>query len=124
MYSSRPKGILRLPAFCVLGIVDGVQFLDLAFGIIRDDDLDGPQHGQPAQGALVQVLADGVFQHGNVRDAVVFGDADVVGKVAQSFRRYAAPADAAEMVGMRGSSQPETSFSFTSCMSLRLLMTV
>ena len=85
-----------MPGVRVFGIVDGVQFLGLAFGIIRDDDFDRAQHGEPAQRAFVQVLADGVFEHGHVGDAVVFGDADVVGKGAQGFRRDAAPADAGD----------------------------
>ena len=42
----------------VLGVVDGVEFLDLAFGIVGDDDFEGPQHRQAAQGAAVEVLAD------------------------------------------------------------------
>ena len=80
----------------VFGIVDGVEFLDLAFGKIRDDDLDRAQHGEPAQGALVQVLADGVFEDGHVGEADVFCDADADGEVAQGFRRDAATADAAD----------------------------
>src|ERR1019366_8828608 len=85
-----PAGLRRF------GIVDGVQFLGFAFGITRDDDLEGTQHGEPAQRALVQVVADGVFQNGNVGDAVVFRDADVVGKIAQRLRRDSTTADAAD----------------------------
>ena len=75
-----------MPAF-VLGIVDGVEFLDFAFGIIGDDHLDRAQHGEPAQGAFVQVFANGIFQHGHVGEAVVFGDADVVGEFAEGLSR-------------------------------------
>ena len=80
----------------VLGIVDSLEFLHFAFGKIGDDDLEGPQHGQAAQGALVQVLADGVFEDGDVGDAVIFGDADVVGEMAQGLGGDAAAAQAGD----------------------------
>ena len=57
-------------------------------------DLERAQDGQAAQGAPVQILADGVLQDGHVGQAVVFGDADVVGEMAQGFRRDAAAAQA------------------------------
>ena len=53
----------------IFRIVDGVKFLDFALGIIGDDDLDRAQHGQPAQRRLVQLFADGVFEHGDVRQS-------------------------------------------------------
>ena len=50
-------------------------------GIIGDHDFDRPQHRQAAQGAFVQVLADGMFEHRDVGDADIFGHADVVGEM-------------------------------------------
>ncbi len=80
----------------IFGVVDGREFLDLAGREICDDDFDRTQHGQAAQGAPVQVFADGVLQHGDIGEAVVFGDADVVGEGAQGGGRDAAPAQAGD----------------------------
>src|ERR1700677_1038951 len=80
----------------VFGIVDGVEFLRPALGIISDDNLEGAQDGQAAQGAAIEVLANGVFQDGDIGDAIVFGDADVVGEMAQGFRGDAAAAQAGD----------------------------
>ena len=88
----------NLPLTCVLvpGVVGRVEFLDLALGVVGDDDLDWPQHSETPQTALVQVLTDGVFEHGHVGQAVVFRDADVVSKRAQRLRHHAAPPQSAD----------------------------
>src|SRR5262249_3447659 len=39
----------------VFGVVDGVEFLGLAFGVVGDDDLQRMQDGQAALGTFVQV---------------------------------------------------------------------
>ena len=57
------------PNFCAVHDVDeidGVQFFNLALRIIRNHDLDWPQHREPPKRALVQVLTDGMFEHGNI----------------------------------------------------------
>jgi len=81
--------------------------------------LSGPQDGEPTQGTFVEVLADGVVEHGHVGEADEFRDADADGETAHGLAgtpRRRMPL----MVGMRGSSQPVTTLSFTSWMSLRL----
>ncbi len=90
------EGNLALAGIRVLGVVDGFEFLDLAFRVVGDDDFERPQHRQPAQRVPVQVLANAILQHGNIRDAVVFGDADVIGEIAQGLRGDAAAAQAAD----------------------------
>ena len=57
MYSSRENGTLRVPGRRILRVVDGVELLDLALGIVLDHHLQRPQHGHHARRALVQVLA-------------------------------------------------------------------
>ena len=59
----------------------------LSFGIIRDDNLDRPQHGQAAHRRAIELLAHGVLEHRHFRQARIFCDADVVGKRAQRARR-------------------------------------
>src|ERR1019366_8513028 len=49
----------------------------------RDDDLEGPQHGEAAEGDFVQVIPDDVFENGHVREADEFRDADFGGETAQ-----------------------------------------
>ncbi len=75
-------------------------------GKISNDNFDRPQHGQTAERAFVQVFADGVLQHGDIGHAIVFGDADVVGEMAQGLGRDPLRRRRPEMEGMRGSSQP------------------
>src|SRR5208283_4309031 len=78
----------------VFGIIDSVKFPGLVLWIVGQNDLERAQDGQAAPGAPVQIFADGVLQDGKVGDAVVFGDADIVGEMAEGFGSDAAAAEA------------------------------
>ena len=80
----------------VFGVVDGVEFFVVVFGEVGDDDFEGAQDGEAAVGAAVEVLADAVLEDGDVGDAVVFGDADVVGELADGAGGDAAATQAAD----------------------------
>ena len=106
----------------VLGVVDRVELLDLALGVVVDHHLEGPEHGH-ARGATIEVLAQGVLEERDVDETCRLVDADALAEVRIAsgvYPRRRIPA----MVGMRGSSQPLTCPSSTSSSSLRLLITV
>jgi hypothetical protein len=80
----------------VLGVVDRVQPLDLALRVVDQRHLERVEHAHHPQRVLVQVLADRVFQQGQVHHAVVLGHADALGEVAQRGRGHAAAAQPAQ----------------------------
>src|SRR5437867_5505728 len=80
----------------ILWIVDGVQLLDLAFGIIRDDQLQRAQDGHAALGACVEVLADAVLEQRQLDHVVGLGHADALAEVADALGRVAAAAQAGQ----------------------------
>src|SRR5579884_276973 len=77
----------------VFGIVDGVELLDLAFGIIVDNHLQRSQNTENARSAAVEIVTHTVFQPANVDDSVELGDADLLAEIADRFRRVAAAAN-------------------------------
>lgn len=78
MKSSRLNGSLREPAAgSILGVVEGVDLLEVVLGQVHQGDLQGPEHRHAALGAHVEVLADGMLQDGHLGVALVFGHADL-----------------------------------------------
>ena len=78
----------------ILGIVFGGQVLGLALGIVRDDELDGVEHGHGTVGDAVQMVAQGPLQQAEVDDVFPLGDADPVAKGADALWGEAAAAQA------------------------------
>ncbi len=95
MYSSRENGTLRVPISGSLRMVGRFELFDFAFGIVRDHDLERPQHGHHARGPLVEVVADGILQPGHVDRAVELGHADPLAERPHRLGRVAAAAQAA-----------------------------
>ncbi len=80
----------------VVGMVDGVDLLELAFGIILDDDLQRTQNRHAPQGRFVENLAHGKVEHGHIDHAVGLGYPDPLDEVAHRLRRDTAPAQPCE----------------------------
>ena len=78
MYSSRENGTFRVPISGFLRMVDRFELFDLPFGIVRDHDLQRPQHGHHARCPLVQIVANRVFEPRHVDRAVELRDADAL----------------------------------------------
>ena len=76
----------------VFRIVHRVDLDHFARGEIGQHDLDRIEHREAAEGFLVQLVADGVFEHGHVGQAVELGHADVVGEPPHRGGRHAAAA--------------------------------
>jgi hypothetical protein len=90
---SRNKGTSRKAlesGIRVIGMVDRLQLLDLAFGIILDHDFQRPQHCHAAQRRLVEVLPDAELEHADIDHAVGLGHADALDEFADRRRRHAA----------------------------------
>ena len=85
-----------MPADAILGVVDDVDLFDLSLGIVRDDDLQRPQHRHHARRAPVQILADAVLELRDVDDVFLLGDADARAEIADRLRRVAAAAQAGD----------------------------
>ena len=58
---------MRVPADRIFRIVHRFHLLHLAFGIVLDHHAQRAQHRHHAQRALVQILADEVFEQRQVR---------------------------------------------------------
>ena len=115
----------HLPCACggIFGMIGGLEILDFVFGVVFDDDFDRAQHAIGTAGDLVEILADGVIEQGDLGERVELREADGFAEAANGggvMPRRRMPL----MVGMRGSSQPLTRPSLTRRSSLRLLMTV
>ena len=78
----------------VLGVIDGVELVDLAFGVVLDDEADRVQHRHEAGGGLVEVVADGVLEQGDVGEGVMLRNANRLAELADRSRRVAAAAHA------------------------------
>ena len=91
MYRTREKGTFRVPAEASSGIVDDVDLFDLAFRVVRDDDLQRAQDRHDARRAAVQVFADAELELRDVDDVLFLRDADALAEVANRLRRVAAP---------------------------------
>ena len=77
---------------CVLGVVDGLQELHLAFRIVRQHQLERAQDRHHTQSRPIQILPDVIFELLEFRKAVRLGHAEIARKSAQTLRRVAAPA--------------------------------
>ena len=64
----------------IFRIVHGVEFFKLTLRIIHDHHFERPKDGQPSRGPSIEFLADCMFEHGDIRHAWIFRDADVVGE--------------------------------------------
>jgi hypothetical protein len=96
MSSVLEKGTLRVPAEGSSGIIDGLEFLDLAFRVVLDDEADRVEHRHEAGRRLVEVVADGVLKQGDVGEGVVLRDADRLAELADRGGRVAAAAHAGD----------------------------
>jgi hypothetical protein len=76
----------------VFGIVHGVEFLDLVFGVIVDHDTQRVKHRHDARSALVEIVTDAELQQRHVDSAVALGNADTLAKVLDRLGRVTAPA--------------------------------
>ena len=80
----------------IFGVVGGVEFLEVVFGNVGDDHLNRAQDSEAALGVAVQIVTNGVLEHGDISEAVVFSDTDMVGKTAEGAGGNTTPAQAAD----------------------------
>ena len=85
------EGDLAASGGRILGVVDGVELLDPALGVVDKDDPERTQDGHHPGGGPVELLAQGVFDEDGVHDAVILGDADHVAEGPDRRRREAPP---------------------------------
>ena len=72
-------------------MIDRFEHLELAFRIILDHDLQGPQHRHAPQRGAIEFLADAELQHADIDHAVGFRNPDALDEFADRRRRHAAP---------------------------------
>ena len=72
-----------------LGIVDGLELLNLPFGVVGDDKLHGVHDSRDARGTLVEVVAHGTLEERKVVERVVGRIANLVDKVDDTLGRVA-----------------------------------
>src|SRR5262249_23818588 len=80
------------PGGRIVGMVDGVDLIELAFRIVLDDDLQRTQDSHPPQGRSVENLAYGKIEHCDVDHAVGLGNPDPLDEIAYRLRRDTPPA--------------------------------
>ncbi|CCZ70572.1 uncharacterized protein BN759_02712 [Bacteroides sp. CAG:702] len=80
----------------VFGIVDGLHFLYLPFGIVGQDELHRIQHRRHTGGTGVEVFAYRAFQQGEIVQRVIGGISDFVHKLMDGFGRISSPAESAQ----------------------------
>ena len=80
----------------IFGVVNGIQFLNLSFGIVGNDQFHRIEHGRYTRGAGIQVFAYSAFEQGEIIEGVVSGVADFVDELTDGFGRVAATAESAE----------------------------
>src|SRR5262249_26706214 len=71
----------------VFGIVDGIQLLDLALGVVGNDELEGAEDGHAPLGAAVEILADAMLEQRQLHRVVGLGDTDALPAVTDALRR-------------------------------------
>src|SRR5262249_43548760 len=76
----------------VLGIIDRLQLLHLAFRIVLDDHAQGAQDSHHTLSPLVEIFAQTVFEQGDVDHTVPFRYANALAECPDGLRRVAAPA--------------------------------
>ena len=111
-------------AHVLLRVARQFEVLDLTFRVVGDHHFQRLEHAHGARGIGVQVLADGEFQHADIDHATGAVDADHVTEGADRGRGVGRDDGSRTGSTCAGSSQPCTCFSSTSCLSLRLLVTV
>ena len=84
---------MRVPGARVFGIVDRLHLFHLAFGIVVDHHAQRAQHGHHARRALVQILAQEIFEQRKLGGAVGLRYAHAAAEIANRFRRVAAAAE-------------------------------
>ena len=72
-------------------MIDRLELLDLPLRIVLDHDLQWPQHRHAPQRGAIELLANAIFEHADIDDAVGLGNADAPDKFADRRRRHAAP---------------------------------
>ena len=76
-----------------LRVVGGLADQDFTRREVGEDDLDGLQHGEAAFGGVIQRLANGVFENGDVGEAIVLGHSEVCDELADRMGGDAAPTE-------------------------------
>ena len=82
--------------FGLLRMVLGGQLFHLVFGVVVDDHLERLEYAQNPGGALIQVIADGVLEHGHVDPALLPAEPDLSAEVANRGRGVATPPEAGD----------------------------
>ena len=90
------EGNLAFSRALVLGVVDRVQFVGLAFGVVLDHHAQRTQYAHHAGRGLVQLFPDGKLQLCDVHEAVPLGQTDAGAELPDGPRRVAASAQAAQ----------------------------
>ena len=80
----------------ILGVVYGIQLLDLTLGVVLDDHFQRPQHGHDPRRGAVQVLAHEVLQILELHHVLALGDPDGLDERPDGFGRVAAPPHAGQ----------------------------
>ena len=120
MYTSRVSSTGRALGCSSWGLSSASHGDDLALGNVGQDDLDRPQDGQSAQGDRLSASRT-VCSNSAISVTLSYFVTPTPGhEAAQGARRVCPRRRMPLIVGMRGSSQPATAFSFTSWISLRL----
>ena len=96
IHSSRPNGTGARPGGRVLRVVRDLHLLDLALGVVLDDDLERVEHAEPPRRRPVEHVPDRVLELAELDDAVGLGDPDHRREVADALGREAAPAQAGD----------------------------
>ena len=71
---------LARPGRLVLRVVGDLHLLDLALGVVLDDDLEGVEHAEAAKRRAVEHVAHRVLEHLDLDHAVGARDADLGAK--------------------------------------------
>ena len=80
----------------ILGVVDRVELLDLALGVVREHDLERSEHRHPPRRRAVQQVAHAMLEHLVLDDALAAAHPDQVGELAQGRGGKAPAADAGD----------------------------
>ena len=97
-FNVKLAGELHLPcahAF-VFGVIDGIQFFLLAFGVVIDDQFDRIHDHHHALGFFVEVFAHAPFQKRHIDYVIPLGYPDFLGEQPDRFRRIASAAQPAD----------------------------
>ena len=96
MYSTLEKGTFRVPILGSSGLLTASISSTKLFRVVVNNHPQGSQHGHHSWRTFVEVVAEAIFQPGDLDGAVGLGHADFFAEVANGFRGVAAPAQAGE----------------------------